>query len=253
MTPEQIAQIEKIVERVLWEHTSSTQKSEKQLLAVLGTTQHPLDPILQQFQICMQEGWNFRIILSELATKVLNLDLIYSTFSEENILQENSITDIPTIVENYSQIVLPALSYPMAGKLAMKLVDTSCTYLIYHALCCGKRVLAAADISTKRKNEEKTIHSLDRIEPDHVNVLTEFGVNWITVDQIAASILEGDSLTHVNVDLPIISATVIANLADNVQELVYSKAAIITPLARDHAQKRGIKLMSKSKKYNSGL
>ncbi len=245
MTPEQIAQIEKIVERVLQEHASSPQQTEKQLLAVLGATQLPLDPILQQFQICMQEGWNFRIILSELATKVLNLDPIYSTFSEDNILLENSITDIPVIVENYSQIVLPALSYPMAGKLAMKLVDTPCTYLVYHALCCGKRVLAAADVSTKRKNEDKTILSLDRIEPDHVNALSEFGVKWITVDQIAESIREGDSLTHVNVDVPIISATVIENLADNVQELVYSKPAIITPLARDHAQKRGIRLTPK--------
>ncbi len=245
MTPEQIAKIEKIVERVLQEHISSPQQTEKQMLAVLGATQHPLDPILQQFQICMQEGWNFRIILSELATKVLNLDPIYSTFSEENILLENSITDIPVIVENYSQIVLPTLSYPMAGKLAMKLVDTPCTYLIYHALCCGKRVLAAADISTKRKNEDKTTHTLDRIEHEHVNTLTEFGVKWITVDQIAASILEGDSHTRVNVDVPIISATVIANLADNVQELVYVKPAIITPLARDHAQKRGIRLTPK--------
>lgn len=246
MTPEQIAQIEKIVERVLREHASSTQQTEKQMLAVLGATQHPLDPILQQFQICMQEGWNFRIILSELATKVLNLDPIFSTFSEENILLENSITDIPAIVENYSQIVLPALSYPMAGKLAMKLVDTPCAYLVYHALCCGKRVLAAADVSTKRKDTEKITLTLDQIEPDHVNTLTEFGVNWITVDQIATSIREGESLTRVNVDVPIISSTVIANLADNVQELVYAKSTIITPLAREHAQKRGIKLISKS-------
>ena len=246
MTPEQIAQIEKIVERVLQEHINSTQQSEKQLLVIFGTTQQSLEPILQQFQKCMQEGWNFRIILSELATKVLNLNPIYSTFGEDNILLENGITDIPSIVESYSQIVLPAFSYPMAGKLAMKLVDTPCTYLVYHALCCEKRVLAAADVSTKRKNEDKTILSIDRIEPDHVNTLTEFGVKWITVDQIAASIREGDSPTRVNVDVPIISANVIANLMDYVQELVHSKSAIITPLARDHAQKRGIKLTPKS-------
>jgi len=31
-----------------------------------------------------------------------------------------------------------------------------------------------------------------------------------------------------------------------VQELVYAKQAIITPLAREHAKKRGIKLIPKS-------
>ncbi len=48
MTPEQIAQIEKIVERVLQEHTNSTQQTEKSLLAILGATQLPLEQVLQQ-------------------------------------------------------------------------------------------------------------------------------------------------------------------------------------------------------------
>ncbi|MDE0087654.1 MAG: hypothetical protein OXU23_18165, partial [Candidatus Poribacteria bacterium] len=188
MTPEQIAQIEKIVERVLEAHLSSTQQTEKQLLAIFGATQLPLEPILQQFQICLQEGWKIRIILSDLATKTLNLEPIYSTFGEDNVLLENDLTDIPSFVENYSQIVLPALSYPMAGKLALKLVDTPCTYLVFHALCCGKRVIAASDILNTRKYINKKSLTLDQIEPSHVNALTEFGVQWVTVDQIATTI-----------------------------------------------------------------
>ena len=193
----------------------------------------------------MQEGWKIRIILSDLATKTLNLEPIYSTFGEENVLLENDLTDIPSFVESHLQIVLPALSYPMAGKLALKLVDTPCTYLVFQALCQGKRVIAASDILSTRKYIDKKSLKFDQIEPSHVNALTEFGVKWVTVEQIATTIREGDAPNRINVQTPVISMNVIANLAANVQELVYTKPSIITPLAREHAQKRGIQLTPK--------
>ena len=87
---------------------------------------------------------------------------------------------------------------------------------------------------------------MDQIEPAHVNALREFGVQWVTVDQIAETVCDIVGPNRVNLSLPIISASVIANLAADVQELVYTKSTIITPLARDHAQKRGIKLTRKS-------
>ena len=246
MTPEQIAQIEKIVERVLQEHVRGTQRSEKQLLAILGATQLPLEQALQQFQTCMQDGWKIRIILSELATKVVNLNPIYSIFGEDNILHENDLTDIPSLVESHLQIVLPALSYPMAGKLALKLVDTPCTYLVYHALCQGKPVVASSNISNTRKYTDKKLRTFDQIDPAHVNALTEFGVKWVKEDQIAEFIRDSSVQNRASVQTPIISAAVIANLTSDIQELVYTKDAIVTPLARDHAQKRGIQLIPKS-------
>ena len=242
MTPKQIAQIEKIVEQVLQEHLRDTLHSDKKLLAIIGATQLFLEQPLKQLQTCMQKGWKIRIILSKLASKVVDLDLIYETFGEENILQENELTNIPSIVDEYSQIILPALSYPMAGKLALKLIDTPSTYLIFHALSCGKQVIAAADVlSTKEFSNKKSL-KLHEIEHQHVNTLSEFGVKWVTVDQIAATIGEVGATNRVSIKTPVISATVIANLASNVKELIYTKPTVITPLAREHAQKQGIRL-----------
>lgn len=246
MTPEQIAQIEKIVENVLKEHVGNPQQSEKRLLVILGATQLPLEEALKQFHICKQDGWKIRIILSELATKVVDLDQIKSTFDEEEILQEDDLTDIPSLVESYSQFVLPALSYPMVGKLALKLVDTPCSYLVFQALSCGKRVIAASESLPKKRYVDKESRTLDIIEPDHVNVLREFGVQWVTVDQIAETICDISIPERVNVSQPIISASVMANLASDVQELIYTASTIITPLARDLAQERSIKLTPKS-------
>lgn len=242
MTPEQIEHIEKIVERVLQENLHNNRHANKKLLAIIGATQRPLEQPLQQLQTCTQNGWNIRIILSELATKVVDLALIDEVLGEENILQENELTNIPSIVDEYTQIVLPALSYPMAGKLALKLVDTPSTYLIFHALSCGKQVIAAADFSNRRELLNKKSLILDEIEHQHVNTLSEFGVKWVTVEQIAATIGEVDATNRISINTPVISVAVIANLPPNIKELAYAKPTVITPLAREHAKKLGIRL-----------
>ena len=241
MTPEQIAQIQKIVERVLQEH-SNNEQDDKKLLAIIGATQLSLEQPLQQLQACKQKGWNIRIILSELATKVVDLALIAEVIGKENILQENELTNIPSIVDEYSQIVLPALSYPMAGKLALKLVDTPSTYLIFHALSCGKQVIAAADVFKRTGLKNKKSLILDEIEQQHVNTLSEFGVKWVTVEQIAETIGEVDATNRISINTPVISVSVISNLPSNVKELAYAKPTVITPLAREHAKKLGIRL-----------
>ncbi|RKU24890.1 hypothetical protein C6497_17110 [Candidatus Poribacteria bacterium] len=246
MKPEQIAQIEKIVRDILQSQIRETQPTNKNLLVILGATEKPLDNLFQQLIQCTQEEWKVQIILSELATKVIDLDPIKSLFGEDKIIREQDITDIPSIVESSSVILLPAFSYPMVGKIALRLVDTACTYLVYHALCQGKQVLATADDLIRKKNySDKKLQLLDEIDEEHVNTLSGFGVIWVTEDRIIETILDADMSNKVFAQTPIISASVIDNLALNVKELVYTEPTIITPLARDHAQKRGIKIIRK--------
>lgn len=247
MNQELIDQIRKIVERVLEAQASTTTHTAdaKKLLAIFGATQLKLDEPLQQLRTCMQDGWKITIILSDLATKVINPEPIHAIFGEENVLREDTLTDIATFVNTYQQIVLPVLSHPMAAKLALRLVDTPCTYLVYEALSKGKTVIAVPDALN---NQNEASAKINAIEVEYVNVLSELGVKWVPAMQIAESIKNkkktDDSPT--SLDRPLISATTISNLDANVQELVYAKQAIITPLAREHAKKRGIKLIPKS-------
>ena len=243
MNQERIDQIRKVVERVLQEQTPTTTQvaHEKQLLAIFGATQLELDEPLQQLRICEQHGWKITIILSELATKVINLEAIHAAFGEDNILEENAITNIPTFVESYQQIVLPAFSHPMIAKLALKLVDTPCSYLVFEALSKGKHVIAASDTL----NQDKTSTKIGTINVEYVNVLSELGVQLVPMTQIAESTKEKRSSLSTTSKKPLISASTISNLDPSVRELVYENPAIITPLAREHAKKRGIKLIPK--------
>lgn len=245
MNQELIDQIRKIVEKVLAEQASTTTQTanEKKLLAIFGATQLKLDEPLQQLHACLQDGWKITIILSDLATKVINPEPIHGIFGEENVLREDTLTDIATFTDTYQQIVLPVFSHPMAAKLALRLVDTPCTYLVYEALSKGKTVIAVPDALN---NQNEASAKINAIEVEYVNVLSELGVQWVPTMQIAESIQEKTDDSPTSSDRPLISATTISNLDANVQELVYAKQAIITPLAREHAKKRGIKLIPKS-------
>ena len=247
MNQELIDQIRGIVERVLQEQTSApTQISdEKQLIAIFGATPLELDEAIQQLQTCRQNGWKITIILSDLATKVINLEPIRAAFGENNVLQENTLNNITTFVETYQQVVLPVFSYPMAAKLALRLIDTPCTYLVSEALSKGKTVIAASDTFNQNEVSVKTGPIFSKLEDDYVNVLSELGVQLVPMTQIAESVVESASGSRAVVEKTLISTTTISNLDADVRELVYTPPAIITPLAREHAKKRGIELIPK--------
>ena len=204
MNQELIDQIRKIVERVLEEQASTTTQiaDEKRLLAIFGATQLELDEPLQQLHACTQDGWKITIILSDLATKVINPEPIHAIFGEENVLREDTLTNIATFVDTYQQIVLPVLSHPMAAKLALRLVDTPCTYLVFEALSKGKTVIAVTDALNQNGSSAK----INAIEVKYVNVLSELGVQWVPTMQIAESIKNrtDDSPTSTSLDRPLL-------------------------------------------------
>ena len=86
----------------------------------------------------------------------------------------------------------------------------------------------------------------NKLENDYVNALSEFGVQLVPMAQIAELVVEQMSDSRSVVEETLISATTISNLGADVKELVYENPAVITPLAREHAKQRGIKLIPKS-------
>ena len=247
MNQELIDQIRKIVERVLQEQTPVTSQitRENRLLVIFGATQFELDEPIQQLHTCLKDGWKITIILSDLATKVINLEPIHTAFGEDNILQENALINIRTFVDGYQQVVLPVFSYPMAAKLALGLVDTPCTYLVFEALSKGKKVIAASDALNQSEVFIKGNPIFSKLKDDYVNVLSELGVQLVPMTRIAESIMERTGNSRAVVEKTLISAATISDLDADVRELVYANPAVITPLAREYAKKRGIELIPK--------
>ena len=89
---------------------------------------------------------------------------------------------------------------------------------------------------------------ISRLGKNYIKTLSDFGVQFVATDQLAETILSdgtrrfspANSMGGQN----IITASVIDELASDVREFRYTNPAIITPLARDLAARKGIRLVA---------
>jgi hypothetical protein len=111
------------------------------------------------------------------------------------------------------------------------------------------RIVAASDF-LKEFVQPKPASKISKIEHNYLETLSNFGIQFVPIEQLAGAILNGGSLSLCPVNgqgsKTVISTSVIANLAPSVRELVYANPVVITPLARDLAAEKGIRLVEKS-------
>ena len=249
---ELIQRIEEEVKKVLGQESipASSSTSDKRLLAIFDAAEVDLAQPLQQLEKCIQGGYATTAILSDLAAAVFDTKVIQSICGEGKFFKCGEIANLSPFIEGFSLIAIPILSYSMAAKLALGMVDTPCTYLIFQAILRGDRVIATSDI-LERVVRTKTPFEVSKLGQNHLKTLSNFGIQFVTVEQLSETILSDNSLSFGPVDAKggkaVISASVIANLAPAVREFVYSNPAVITPSARDLAAQRGIRLVEKSK------
>lgn len=251
MNQQLLQQIEKAVRKALQAQSPiSVSTPDKKLLAIFDAAQIDLASPLQQLEKCIQDGYAVSVILSDLAAKVLDVNEIRSVCGTEGVFTSGELTNLRPFVEDFPLIVLPIFSHSMGAKLALGLTDTPCTYLVFQAILRGDRVIAASDLLEKSM-ESKRVSAISTLGQNYLKTLSEFGIEFVKTDRMAETILGNrDSSSYRIVDTiqrqTVISESTIAKLAPTVRELVYPNPAIITPLARDLAVKRGIRLVPKA-------
>ena len=134
----------------------------------------------------------------------------------------------------------------MAAKLSLGMADTPCAYLVFRALLRGNRVIATSD-GFEISDESEIPPEISKLGQDYIKTLSDFGIQFVATDRIGEIVLS-DGTHHFNPDSVggqnVITASVIDGLASGVREFRYTKPAIITPLARDLAARKGIQLVA---------
>ena len=251
ISQEIIQQIEAEVKKVLEQQSlaPSPPPSDRRILAIFDAAPVKLALPLQQIERCIDGGYVVTAILSELAAKLLDANSVRGVCGEERVFVCNEVTHLGPFLEDFSLIAIPVLSYPMVSKLALGMADTSCTYLIFQAMLRGNKVVATSD-ALEVASEART-SEISKLGRNYLKTLSSFGIQFVTCEHLAETILSDSSPHFAPVDSKggkaVISASIIANLAPTVREFVYSNPAIITPLARDLAAQRGIRLVAKTK------
>lgn len=248
-SPEIIRRIEAEVAKVLKQQgiALTSPQSDKRILAIFDATEVNLARPLEQLDKCIQGGYVVTAILSDIAAKILDISRVRSVCGEEQVFIAGEITDLQPFTEGFSLIVTPTLSYTMAAKLSLGMADTPCAYLVFQAMLRGNRVIATID-GFEISDESEIPPEISKLGKNYIKTLSDFGVQFVVTDQIAETVLN-DGAHHFNPDSVggqnIITASVIAGLPPDVREFGYTNPAIITPLARDLAARKGIRLVAR--------
>ena len=246
--PEIIRRIEAEVAKVLKKQgiALTSAQSDKRVLAIFDAAEIDLARPLEQLDKCIQQGYVVTAILSDIAAKILDISGIRSTCGQERVFIASEITNLQSFTEGFSLIVIPTLSCGMAAKLSLGMADTPCAYLVFQGLLRGNRVIATSD-GFEVSDGSEIPPEISKLGKNYIKTLSDFGVQFVTTDRIAETVLS-DGTHHFNPDSVggqnIITASVIDELASDVREFRYTKPAIITPLARDLAARKGIRLVA---------
>jgi hypothetical protein len=248
-SPEIIRRIEAEVIKVLEQQgiALASAQSEKRILAIFDAVSVDLARSLAQLDRCIQRGYIVTAVVSDLAAKLLDISRIRSTCGNEGVFVASEITGLQPFTEGFSSIVIPTLSCAMAAKLSLGMADTPCAYLVFQALLRRNRVVVMSD-GFEVSDGSEIPPEISKLGKNYIKTLSDFGVQFVATDQLAETILNdgtrrfnpANSMGGQN----IITASVIDELASDVREFRYTKPAIITPLARDLAARKGIRLVA---------
>ncbi len=247
-SPEIIRRIEAEIAKAL-EHQETiltVSQSDKRVLVIFDAAQIDLTLPLAQLDKCLQGGYVVTAIVSDIAAKLLDISRIRSTCGNEQVFIASEITNLQPFTQGFSAIVVPTLSYAIAAKLSLGLADTPCAYLLFQALVRKNKVLATVD-GFGGSEQSETPPDISKLRQNYIETLSEFGIQFVAMDRLAEMILSDGIHRFNQLDARggrnIITASVIAELPPDVREFRYANPAIITPLARDLAARKGIRLV----------
>ncbi len=224
---------------------SGSQSDNCKIYALFTGGSAKLAEAINQIKLLIQHGYHVKAILSESATKIIKVEKIRQIPGIEDIYCEPdpSIYSID-IVQNADAIIVPILTRNSAAKVALGICDTLITNIIMHALIAGKTVIAARNSADPDGQDcicistPKTPPALVQIAKDYLKKLQSYGVKLVDTSEIAQYFIGNKEIKR-----ELVTYDTINELTQDVKQIEVKKGSIITPLAKDLAKERNIKII----------
>ena len=217
------------------------------------------------------ENWRFTAVLSASAEQILSEDNILKGFGPDQILKESEGVSIRNVIDIMDALIVPNLTQNTLAKLAVGIQDELTALITWQALVSNKPVVVNTDSIFKGWFDIDNNRAMKRIMQSHVAALKGFGAKladkheYLTVlggpkkrveigksndtksgahrpvqprkhhinESISASDIEEKKLLTER-DIKMLSG---------VTELTIGKGQILTPLGRDAAISKGIRII----------
>jgi hypothetical protein len=217
------------------------------------------------------ENWRFTAVLSRSAESLLSTDAIQSGFSPVQVMRESEGVSIKSVIDMMDALIIPNMTQNTLAKVSVGIQDELTALITWQALVLGKPVAVCTDSVFKGWFDIDKNRAMKRVMQNHVSALKGFGAKIADkhdyLDAVCGSkkraqigaksdaksgarmpiqkqrqpLKQSLSLSEV-ADKKLLTEKDIKALSD-VTEITIGKGQILTPLGRDAAISKGIRII----------
>lgn len=233
---------------------SYSQSCDNALIVFNGST-GGLDKNIEKIKELKKLGMKVSVAFSFMGEQLVDEEKIIRFLSPINVYKEEDIFKLKNIVKNYSMVIGPNITMNTLSKISLGMIDSFVSNIIWTFLYQGKNTYL--DFSSVREylgEETKNKEISDMIER-YISTVTKMGAVEIKEDNYLEKIIlkQGtipkilnetiDSNITIKEDYKkVITESDINKFDPNNKSLIVPKGTIITPLARDRAREKHIKI-----------
>ncbi len=216
----------------------------KNALVVFNGSNIKLEDRLRELRDLKQRGLNISLGFSFMADKIIDTNRIINELSPHKIYREEDIFKLQDISREYSIIIGPNITMNTLSKVALGMVDSFVSNVIWTFLYQGKKVYL--DYSSVRNylGEESKNKAISTMIESHISTLKDMGAEEINSTSYKQVFIGPNTDSPIPVNSQETSARVlverdILSMTPNTN-LMLPKGSIITPLAKDRASEKNI-------------
>lgn len=209
------------------------------------------------------EGWKLKVVMTKGAEHALGKTLITDLLSIEDIITDDSPSNVNELMNSYNFIIIPSLTMNTAAKIVNCISDNLVTNIISHSMILGKPIVASINACCP-DNVERNAMGFHATEPyrnklrNNLDLLKSYGIDTTISENLSdkvnrvleksCEIKKPDTGEHIKnhsaikVDGKVISRSCILNNS-NFSVIKVDKNAVVTDLAAEEATKLNIKLI----------
>ncbi|MCT4593549.1 MAG: hypothetical protein N4A57_04660 [Anaeromicrobium sp.] len=230
-------------------------RAKKYILVLFTGSDFKINRVIEGLKNLEEDGYSLILCFSKDGEEILPIGEIADSLRGEKIYLEEDKNNYLEIIKSSNIVLVPTLTQNTLAKVAVGIQDSFISSLLWQLLWCGKRVFVNVDSALDKNNMPCENERMLKLMNDHVKRLREFG----------AKIIKGNNyMTHINEKLEkpvykndkvekrpktdskkVVTEKDVLNLVGISNELIIYKGTIITPLARDVAKEKEIRILRK--------
>jgi hypothetical protein len=248
-------QVTEIVRRVVAQLAGSGYKSAPpKCLAVFTGGVIGLEDVLTGLRELNQAGIEVVSLLSRSAEQIIGVDRIAAALDGAPVFSEDNPGPAGAMLQEVELVMVPVLTINTAAKVALGIADNLPTTVLRNAIIMGKPLVAvknACDITDPKRTElghNRGPAVYTQLVQDYLVRLASFGFQIIAAPELASTVkgIIQPSTTTCKQDFrgkKLVTHEDILNLKEQGGTVIIRTGTLVTPLARDVADKNGLEFV----------